>query len=372
MKSSRDPVGNGTRVIRFDHRVLVPTRIEDINGNVAAAAFDVFGLPVATAEMGKVTTGPPESSETGNTVEELSFANLNPDPDRVADFFLSDPFDAAQARKWLGKATARFLYHFGESTDAQGRPVWGTTAAGACGIARELHQRDAANTAAAEIPIQVSVEYSDGTGRTFVKKIQGEPDPLHPEQGIRWIANGKTIVNNKGNPVIQYEPYFSDSGHRFEEPQATGVSPIMYYDAPGRLIRTEFPDGSVSRVEFSPWLSRGYDQNDTVLEPGNRWYAGRLRRVPRRTRSALRASRRSTRARRPRHTRQPRTLRRRDRAQPVTGRGQCATNCDVGRRLAVEGRAVPHFHEARRRREAALDLRCAWQPRDAVHRTAGA
>ena len=39
----------------------------------------------------------------------------------------------------------------------------------------------------------------------------------------------------------------------------------MYYDAPGRLIRTEFPDGTFSRVEFSPWLSRSFDPNDTVL-----------------------------------------------------------------------------------------------------------
>jgi RHS repeat-associated protein len=273
VRSSSDSVGNRTRVIRFDHRVLAPSRVEDHNVNVTAAAFDVFGLPVATAQMGKVSAGPPETAETGDTVEGFSFANLNPDPDRVADFFLSDPFDAAQARKWLGKATARFLYHFGESTDARGRTLWGTTAAGACGIVRELHQRDAPNTPAAEIPIQATVEYSDGTGQTFVKKIQAESDPEHPERGIRWIANGKTIVNNKGNPVLQYEPYFSDSGHRFDEPHAVGISPILYYDAPGRLIRTEYFDGSVSRIEFSPWLSRSYDQNDTVLDPGNRWYA---------------------------------------------------------------------------------------------------
>jgi RHS repeat-associated protein len=273
VQSSIDAVGNATRVIRFDHRVLAPSRVEDLNWNVSAAAFDVFGLPVATAQMGKVSAGPPESSETGDTVEQVSFANLNPDPDRVAGFFLGDPFDVDQARKWLGKATARFVYHFGESIDAHGRPVWGTTAAGACGIVRELHQRDAPNTVAAQIPIQASFEYSDGAGQAFVKKIQAEPDPLHPERGIRWIANGKTIVNNKGNPVLQYEPYFSDSAHRFEEPRPIGVAPIMYYDAPGRLIRTEFPDGSVSRVEVSPWLSRSYDQNDTVLETANRWYA---------------------------------------------------------------------------------------------------
>jgi len=271
--TSRDPVGNTTRVIRFDHRVLAPSRVEDLNGNVVAAAFDVFGLPAATAQMGKVTPGPPESSETGDTVEDFTFANLNPGPGQVADFFLSAPFDATQARKWLGKATARFVYHFGESTGADGRPVWGTTAAGACGTARELHQRGAPNTPAADIAIQVSVEYSDGAGQAFVKKIQAEPDPEHPEQGIRWIANGKTIVNNKGNPVLQYEPYFSESGHLFDEPTAMGFSSILYYDAPGRLIRTEFPDGSISRVDFSPWLSLSYDQNDTVLDADNRWYA---------------------------------------------------------------------------------------------------
>jgi RHS repeat-associated protein len=273
VRSSTDPVGNEIQVTRFDHRVLAPKRVRDLNGNVNAVAFDVFGLPVAMAQMGKVSPGPPESGETGDTVEEFSFTNLNPDPSQVAGFFMAGTFDSDQARRWLGKATARFVYHFGESTDAQGRPAWGSTAAGACGILRELHEGDARNTPAAEIPIQVSVEYSDGAGQAFVKKIQAEPDPAARDRTIRWIANGKTIVNNKGNPVLQYEPYFSDSGHRFEEPQAVGVSPIMYYDAPGRLVRTEFADGSISRVEFSPWLSRDYDQNDTVLEPGNRWYA---------------------------------------------------------------------------------------------------
>lgn len=46
----------------------------------------------------------------------------------------------------------------------------------------------------------------------------------------------------------------------------------MYYDPAGRLIRTKAPDGSYSRIEFTPWFSKAYDQNDTVLEPGNAWY----------------------------------------------------------------------------------------------------
>jgi RHS repeat-associated protein len=52
-----------------------------------------------------------------------------------------------------------------------------------------------------------------------------------------------------------------------------GVTPVMYYDAVGRLIRTESPDGSYSRVEFSPWHVAHYDANDTVGEAGNAWFA---------------------------------------------------------------------------------------------------
>jgi YD repeat-containing protein len=47
----------------------------------------------------------------------------------------------------------------------------------------------------------------------------------------------------------------------------------MYYDAAGRLIRTESADGSCSRVEFSPWHAAGFDANDTIGEPGNAWYS---------------------------------------------------------------------------------------------------
>src|SRR5205814_1075902 len=122
-------------------------------------------------------------------------------------------------------------------------------------------------------PLRASFEYSDGMGSVIVKKVQAEPDAAG--QPIRWIASGKTICNNKGKAVKQYEPYFSSAaiGHQFEEPREVGVTRVMYYDAVGRPIRTDMPDGSFSRVEFSPWHVRTFDQNDTVKEPGNVWFA---------------------------------------------------------------------------------------------------
>ena len=55
---------------------------------------------------------------------------------------------------------------------------------------------------------------------------------LNPKQ-LRWIGNGRTVLNNKGNAVKQYEPYFSIT-HQYEDLKElveTGVTPILYYDA---------------------------------------------------------------------------------------------------------------------------------------------
>jgi YD repeat-containing protein len=53
------------------------------------------------------------------------------------------------------------------------------------------------------------------------------------------------------------------------------VTPILRYDPLGRLVRTELPDGTCSRVAFSPWEQASWDGNDTVLEAGIVWYAAR-------------------------------------------------------------------------------------------------
>lgn len=47
----------------------------------------------------------------------------------------------------------------------------------------------------------------------------------------------------------------------------------MFYDAAGRLIKTEMPDGTFSKVEFDSWKQTVYDANDTILESS--WYQNR-------------------------------------------------------------------------------------------------
>ena len=263
IQQSEDPVGNMTFVDDFDFRVLAPAVIKDPNDNYSAVAFDILGLPAGIAIMGKEGTESGDSLDglrTDLPIEELS-AFLGKDDDDP-----SDDYDESVVREWLGQATARFVYYLGEK-QVEDQISYGHHPACACGILRETH----VNQTDAEASVQVAFEYSDGLGQLLVTKALAEPET--PDGPLRWLASGKTILNNKGKPVKQYEPYFSPSGYRFEEPHEAGVSPVMYYDAVGRLVRTEQPNGVYSRVEFSPWFMAAYDANDTVLEPGNSWYA---------------------------------------------------------------------------------------------------
>ena len=132
-----------------------------------------------------------------------------------------------------------------------------------------------------------------------MKKVQAEPGPAKQVtvnqmilirflklirlpltlKQLRWIGNGRTILNNKGNAVKQYEPYFSVT-YQFEDVKElveTGVTPILYYDAMGRMIKTEMPDATFSKTVFDSWKQSVYDQNDTVSESS--WYHNRTNRL---------------------------------------------------------------------------------------------
>jgi RHS repeat-associated protein len=263
-KSSKDALGNTTSVEAFDFRVMAPTRLKDINGNFSEVVFDTLGLPAATAVMGK--------DNEGDNLIGFNDALLDPPLETVLNFFANE-YNPDEARRLLGNATARHLYSLGETTGPSNTILYGQHPACAAGIVREEHVAQLAAGQTNEV--QAAFEYTDGGGNVIVKKVQAEPET--PGGPLRWIASGKTILNNKGKPVKQFEPYFTDIDrtrdvkHRFEEPREIGVTPVMFYDAPGRLVRTELPDGTFSRVEFTPWHVTSFDQNDTVLEPGSTW-----------------------------------------------------------------------------------------------------
>jgi RHS repeat-associated protein len=78
----------------------------------------------------------------------------------------------------------------------------------------------------------------------------------------RWVGTGWTVFNNKGKPVRQYEPFFTDT-HLFEFDVRIGVSPVLFYDPAERVIATLHPNDTYEKVVFDPWQQTTYDVNDT-------------------------------------------------------------------------------------------------------------
>ncbi|MFE0631568.1 SpvB/TcaC N-terminal domain-containing protein [Streptomyces sp. NPDC058864] len=259
LSASTDALGNRTEVAAFDFRVLAPRRVCDINGNLSEVGFDTLGMPTAMALSAK--------NGEGDNLTGFDGAVLDPDLTTRTGFFVTDDYDPAPAVGLLRGATARHLYYFGETTADDGTVNWAQHPPCAAGIVRERHASEQADS-----PVQTAFEYSDGAGNLLVTKVQAEP--ALPGGPLRWVGRGRTVLNNKGKPVKQYEPYFSlpDVGHRYEEAPEAGVTPIFFYDAVGRQVRSEMPDGAFSRADFSPWHATSHDANDTVLEPGNTWY----------------------------------------------------------------------------------------------------
>jgi RHS repeat-associated protein len=233
-----------------DYRVLQPSRVMDPNRNRTQVAFDALGMVVGTAVMGK-----PE----GNLGDSLDgfIADLT---ETVTLDHLSNPL--TDPKVILGRATTRLVYDLFAYQRTKDQPD--PQPAVVYTLARETHDSDP--VPAGGLKIQHSFSYSDGFGREIQKKIQAEPEPLVADESVvspRWVGSGWTIFNNKGKPVRQYEPFFTDT-HRFEFGVLVGVSPILFYDPVERVVATLNPNHTYEKVVFDSWRQATWDVNDTV------------------------------------------------------------------------------------------------------------
>jgi RHS repeat-associated protein len=208
-----DAAGNVT-FVRNDPQVLAPDQMTDANGNLTEIRFDALGRVVLLAVVGK----PGETN-----------------PDLRGDS-VDDP-------------TVRFEY----GTDEwwmSGRPTWVRH------LSRERHADPATRW-------QEVWTFGDGFGREVQRKTPAEPgavEGVHADP--RWVGTGTVVFDGKGRPLRQYEPFFSTSS-TFEL-KKHGVASTLFYDPPGRLVATLFPDHSWEKVVFDPWRRDHWDRNDTT------------------------------------------------------------------------------------------------------------
>jgi len=246
-----DALGNTSKVTGFNFRTLSPYLFQDLNDNRSGVRMDELGMVVSSFIMGK------ENENKGDLLDTASVeASANDQPTGTLEYDLFNYINNGKPN--VIKTTVRETHYFDSVATGQ-RVIW-----------------------------QTGYGYTDGSGQILMHKVQAEPGIALQENAdgtvtevdttpnLRWIGNGRTILNNKGKPVKQYEPYFSTT-FEFEDARQLverGVTPVITYDSAGRAIRTDLPDGTFVTEEFDAWMQKTFDQNDNVLN--SQWYKDRI------------------------------------------------------------------------------------------------
>ncbi len=260
-----DAVGNEMEAL-IDYHLPAPYRIVDPNQNVSEVRYDPLGMVVGSTAYGDIL------SPTG-TVESYGnepLAAYTPQADESFERILAEP------ARFLQQAGAFFFYDL-ESWSRDSLPL------SSIALAREEFVHDGQGGGTADSRIQIAVGYLDGFGRELQGKQRVEAGPaiyrddhgdivtrdgvpLLRQTEVRWRVSGHAVFNNKQQVVRQYEPFFSPASafESDEEVETFGETTRSYYDPLGRLVRTDFPNGTMTRSEFSPWETRQYDPNDAV------------------------------------------------------------------------------------------------------------
>ncbi|NET56082.1 MAG: toxin [Symploca sp. SIO2E6] len=249
-----DALGNTTSIEAIDYQTLQPTKIRDINDNISEVKMDALGMVILTSHYG---------TEWGKHVgfEPLTDASL---PEFDMETALNKP------QTYLQGAASYFYYDL-DACKHPGIPVHTVNL-----IAENYPSYSPPGRGQGWVsPVQTNISYSDGFGREVQTKMRVEPGEAFKPDGskeerceYRWLSSGGKVYNNKGNPVREYEPYFINTYKYVANPALNqfGVSSVLHYDPLDRVIRVDTPKGFYTKVEFTPWEEKHYDENDTVLD----------------------------------------------------------------------------------------------------------
>lgn len=210
----------------IDYRVMAPKKITDANGNIQLARYDILGRPIQIAIVGK--------SGEGDQLDTLTGFH-----------------ETSSATSWM-----EYSLYKNPSEPAYVHSY-----------SRETHHSNIISGSDPSRWVETRI-YSDGFGREALSKAKAAPDPDTGAE--RWLTSAKTVFDNKGNPVMQYEPYFTDTVEYADGPQIYGVTPILYYDAMDRAVANELPDGTKSKTKFTPWEQESWDALDCIGLPFDR------------------------------------------------------------------------------------------------------
>ena len=163
---------------------------------------------------------------------------------------IDDPYGH---KKYLQGATSYFYYNLLAWKDKKQPP---------CSINLVRDDFYLTGQGLSEFACKIAINYSDGFGRELESKLKTEAS---------WAVSGRTVYNNKGKPCEQYLPYFSntpvfEAQQEIIDQKLVPPPTVTHYDPLLRVMRVDTPKGFFSKVEFTPWEEKHYDENDTVKD----------------------------------------------------------------------------------------------------------
>ena len=241
-----------------DYHTLSPAQAIDSNDNVTEYRYDAMGNVRLISRYG--TEGTARRGD--RPLDGHPLANGVPDGLSITEI-LADP------ATYLQDATSLYVHDLLAWAE-HGQPLQ------VLHVGRHRYTSDLA--AGEQSELQIQLEYSDGLGRSLQSKLYVEPGPAldvsddgtvtEQETDDRWLGSGRTVYNNKGQVVKQYEPFYVVGPAYQPERVLTehGVTAVRHHDALGRVFRTDLPKGFLERTEYGAWSLREFDANDTIEE----------------------------------------------------------------------------------------------------------
>jgi RHS repeat-associated protein len=252
-----------------DYQVLASSAVVDANGNVTEALYDPLGAVFAVSVRGDQLGLDGQSHPIG--AEPLS--TYVPRGHRPIGEVLANPSRFIQG-------ASRFTHYDLEAFERGDGPPSTVV----------LEREQLINDGEGGVPvfagrIAMAITYSDGFSRPIQTKrrVDGGPAIQRDANGTvimdasglpalaaaaeRWLTSGHDVTNNKGWIVRSYEPLFSTvpSFEGDAELRTYGVATLTRYDAVGRVVRRDYPNGTFITSAYSSWETRHSDAADNVV-----------------------------------------------------------------------------------------------------------
>lgn len=264
----------------IDYNVMKPMQLIDINNNVSQVIYDSLGQVMVSSIFGTENGGPTGGMRLyeylGQPAEYIvRNTSSGGTPIKFIDV-LNNP------EYYLQGAASYFFYDLNAYTTGGTDPQ----PVNSINLIRENYYHLSGGIST--FSYQALIAYNDGSGRSIEKKQRVDPGMafirdtegklLYENNTVkqalveqRWLVSGRTVYNNKGKVCEEYFPYFSntpcyETQEEIVSEQLVPPPTVTHYDPLLRVIRIDTPKGFFSKVAFTPWEVKQFDENDTVKD----------------------------------------------------------------------------------------------------------